>query len=145
MRPVNRWMTVCLWTYVWLGFTICVVGSANAQSLEAEREILDTIGDFAERICPRVPLEGSSNTVELSGSAKADLNGLLRRMASLGIQGAAKYQESQFQGLVQKDLLAALRDTTDCKLKVAQRRGNSVTTIASLCARGSESFCYRRK
>lgn len=91
----------------------------NAQALESEAEILDTIGDFAERICPKVPLEGNSSTVELSGSAKAELNGLLKKMAALGIQGAAKYQESQFQGLVQKDLLPAIRDSTDCKLKVA--------------------------
>ena len=93
--------------------------AANAYALEAEKEILETIGDFAERICPNVPLEGSSSTVELSGSAKAELSGLLKKMAALGIQGAAKYQESQFQGLVQKDLRAAMRDSNDCKLKVA--------------------------
>ena len=93
--------------------------AANAYALEADKEILKTIGDFAERICPNVPLEGSSSSVELSGSAKADLSGLLKNLAALGIQGAAKYQESQFQGLLQKDLRAAMRDSNDCKLKVA--------------------------
>lgn len=93
--------------------------AANAYTLETEKEILKMIGDFAERICPKVPLEGSSSTIELSGSAKAELAGLLKKLSALGIQGAAKYQESQFQGLVQKDLLAAMRDSTDCKLKVS--------------------------
>jgi hypothetical protein len=93
--------------------------AANADTLEAEKEILKTIGDFAERICSNVPLKGSSNTVELEGSAKVELSGLLKKMAALGIQGAAKYQESQFQGLLQKDLRAAMRDSNDCKLKVA--------------------------
>jgi hypothetical protein len=103
---------------VWILATVSS-SATNAYALEAEKEILDTIADFAERICPNVPLEGSSSTVELSGSAKAELNGLLKKMAALGIQGAAKYQESQFQGLLQKDLLAAMRDSTDCKLKVS--------------------------
>jgi hypothetical protein len=110
---------IFLLTHAWLIALIVPSGTANAQALEMEREVLDTIGNFAERMCPKVPLEGSSSTVELSGNAKAELNGLLKKMAALGIQGAAKYQESQFQGLVQKDLLAAIRDTTDCKLKVA--------------------------
>src|ERR1700704_2332537 len=41
-----------------------------------EKEILETIGDVPEQICPNVPLEGSSSTVELYGSAKAELSGL---------------------------------------------------------------------
>jgi hypothetical protein len=40
-------------------------------------------------------------------------------MAALGIQGAAKYQASQYKGLLQKDLAAAMRDSSECKLKVA--------------------------
>lgn len=67
--------------------------TAYAQAAEAEKEFLETIGDFAERICPKVPLEGSLSTVDLSGTAKAELNGLPKKMAGIGIQGAAKYQE----------------------------------------------------
>jgi hypothetical protein len=63
-------------------------------------------------------LEGSGSNLELSGAAKAELDSLLKRIASLGIQGSAKYQQSQFQGLLQKDLATALKNSTDCKLKV---------------------------
>jgi hypothetical protein len=92
--------------------------ASNAYASEVEKEILKTVGDFAERICAPVPLEGSSSAVELSGSAKVDLGRLLKKMKALGIQGAAKYQESQWQGLLQKDLRAAMRDSNDCKLNV---------------------------
>jgi hypothetical protein len=44
---------------------------------------------------------------------------LLKRFTDIGLQGAAKYQQSQFQGLLQKDLLTAMRDTTSCRLTVA--------------------------
>jgi hypothetical protein len=95
------------------------LGAAFAQNPNAQnKEALQIISDFADRLCSKVPLEGSGSTVDLSGTGKAELDGLLKKMASLGIQGSAKYQQSQFQGLLQKDLVAALKTSTDCKLKV---------------------------
>jgi hypothetical protein len=91
--------------------------AALAQKLNP-KDALQIITDFADRLCLTPPLEGSGSTVELSGVAKAELDGLLKRMAALGIQGSAKFQQSQFRGLLQKDLVAALKTSTDCKLKV---------------------------
>lgn len=93
--------------------------SANAQTAKPDKQSLDMIADFAERICSEVPLEGSSNNLELSGSAEANLNGLLKNLGSLGIEGAAKYEQKQFKGLLQKDLRAAIQDQNLCRLKVA--------------------------
>src|SRR2546427_72471 len=103
---------------VFLSQIICITGGASALQDDPSERILKLIGDFAERICPRVPLQGSTSTFELSGQAKAELSGLLKKISELGLQGAAKYQQSQFEGVLQKDLLAATRDTTDCRLKV---------------------------
>jgi hypothetical protein len=97
---------------------LCFTEGAQAQYLELEKEILQTIADHAERICGTVPLEGSSGNVELSGSAKMELDGLLKKMTAMGIQGTATYQGSQYQGLLQKDLLTAMRDKTNCKMSV---------------------------
>ncbi len=97
---------------------LCFTEGAQAQHLELEKEILQTIADHAERICGTVPLEGSSGNVELSGSAKMELDGLLKKMAAMGIQGTATYQGSQYQGLLQKDLLTAMHDRTNCKMSV---------------------------
>jgi hypothetical protein len=93
--------------------------SANAQTVKPDKQSLDMIADFAERICSEVPLEGSSNNLDLSGSAEANLNGLLKNLGSLGIEGAAKYEQKQFKGLLQKDLRAAIQDQNLCRLKVA--------------------------
>jgi hypothetical protein len=91
----------------------------NAQTLKPDKQSLDMIADFAERICSEVPLEGSSSNLDLSGSAEAKLNGLLKNIAALGIEGAAKYEEKQFKGFLQKDLRAAIQDSNLCRLKVA--------------------------
>ena len=93
--------------------------SVYAESPALDKDILITIGDFAERMCPTIPLEGSSSSTELSGNTKAELKGLIKKMADLGIQGAVKYQESHYQGVLQKDLYAATRDSTNCKMNVS--------------------------
>jgi hypothetical protein len=95
-----------------------ISGTPEAQQDDSAR-ILKMISDFADRICPQVPLEGGSSTFELSGQAKAELASLLKRFTDIGLQGAAKYQQQQFQGLLQKDLLTAMRDTTNCRMTVA--------------------------
>lgn len=59
--------------------------SVYAESPALDKEILVTIRDFVEATCPTIPLEGSSSSTELSGNAKAELNGLIKKMAALGI------------------------------------------------------------
>lgn len=93
--------------------------TVNAQALKPDKQSLDMIADFAERICSEVSLEGSSSSLDLSGSGEAKLAGLLKNMAAIGIDGAAKYEQKQFKGFLQKDLRAAIQDSNLCRLKVA--------------------------
>jgi hypothetical protein len=76
------------------------------------------IANFAERLCNTVPTEGRDGRLELSGKAKAELNALIKKIANIGVEGAAKYQQSQYKGVLQKDLAAVLKENTNCKLQV---------------------------
>jgi len=92
---------------------------ANAQiSIEAQKRGLDAIADFAERMCAKIPLTGSSATVEFSGHAKAELSKLLKKLADAGIGGAAKYQTVEYENVLQKDLLHAVRMSQDCRITI---------------------------
>ena len=104
--------------YIPLVVALLVTDAALGQTLNAQREALQIIADFADRLCFKIPLEGTGGTIDLSGAAKAELDTVLKRVVQLGIQGSAKYQQSQFQGLLQRDLLTAVKTSTDCKLKV---------------------------
>ncbi len=97
--------------------SIAFIKSTNATDLETQKA-LDMISDFAERMCDKVPIVGSDNHLELSGSAKAELNRLLKNIADLGIDGAAKYQENQWSGILQKDIANIIMKRTDCKIKI---------------------------
>jgi hypothetical protein len=93
-------------------------GIADANTLEAQEKALKVIADFAERLCTTIPLTGGANNLELSGKAKAELSELVKRIANLGLEGAAKYQTSDWQGVLQQDLAAQLNDSRNCKREV---------------------------
>lgn len=91
---------------------------AGDSDFASQKKALDIIVQFAERLCITVPLEGTAGSTELSRTAKAELNNVLSKIANLGVEGAAKYQGSEYQGVLQKDLAKLLRDTTDCRIQV---------------------------
>ena len=89
-----------------------------AQSSAATAESLRLISDFADRICQTVPLDTTTDRLELSGTAKAELEGLVKTLASLGISGAAKYEATHSRNVLQKDLVEVLRDSRNCRLQI---------------------------
>ncbi|MGX9727698.1 MAG: hypothetical protein ACTFAK_10390 [Candidatus Electronema sp. VV] len=62
------------------------------------------IANFPDRICSNIRLEGSGSAVELNGEAKAELKGLFKKFANLGIGGTGKYKETAWSGVLQKDI-----------------------------------------
>jgi hypothetical protein len=113
---VPRKLTVCSFA-----LTICFHNTfsfGGNESLQAKQQALDIISMFADRFCKEISFGGSGNNIELSGNAKAELNGVIKRLADIGIDGAAKYQKSEYLGLLQKDLLEGYKSNTDCRLHV---------------------------
>jgi len=79
---------------------------------------LELIANFSDRMCKDIPLSGGNRNIELSGGAKAELNGLIKGLVDLGFEGAAKYEKSDYKGLLQADLAKALETSTNCKLEI---------------------------
>jgi hypothetical protein len=93
-------------------------GMAQVHNLESQGKALKVIDDFASHLCLSVPLASSTNNLELTGEAKAELSKILKQIAELGLEGAAKYQSSEWQGLLQQDLAEQLNNSRNCKLEV---------------------------
>ena len=89
-----------------------------AASLGDNEKALNMIADFADRLCKDIPIKGDGDIFELTGSAKAELNEIIKKLARAGIDGAVKYQNAEYEGLLQKDLVDALKSSTDCKLQI---------------------------
>ena len=95
-------------------------GSTNNldKTLETQTKALGIIATFASELCGAIPLNGKYDNLELSGNAKADLSNVVKKVVDLGIEGAAKYQTGEYNGLLQADLIKSLKDSKDCKLQV---------------------------
>jgi len=100
--------------------SLLCLGSANAfaTSLEENEKALNTIASFSDRLCKDIPLEGSGDNLGLSGSAKAELKGIVKKLIDLGVEGAIKYQTTEYEGLLQKDLVNAIQAETNCRLQI---------------------------
>jgi hypothetical protein len=103
-------------------FLMCAIIFSTSKNVEADNDLnpqkqaLDMIADFADRICKDIPLEGSGNNLELSGSASAGLNELIQKLIDLKIEGLGKYEKSEYIGVLREDLATAIKDSSDCKL-----------------------------
>ncbi|WP_087750647.1 hypothetical protein [Paraburkholderia caledonica] len=115
------------------------VSSSLSQTLANQKEALKVISDFANELCNQVGTGGSSQSTELSVDAKAKLNGVVSKVADLGIEGAGKWNSNQYQGLLRQDLAKAVSDASNCKLAVFKDLKDKLLPPAPTAARGSTS------
>lgn len=104
---------------VGLSWAVSYSHAVSADDLRAQVEALNAITAFAGQTCgDPVPLTGRSDHLELSGDVKAQLAGVIAKVADLGINGAAKYKNESFQNVLHEQLAQTLKDRSNCKLEV---------------------------
>jgi hypothetical protein len=89
-----------------------------SQDLASGEQALAMIARFANDICNKPDLRGNSRSVEVQGKAKAEVSRLVKQLADLNIEGAAKFGNTEYDGLLQTDLLPALQESTKCKERI---------------------------
>ena len=87
---------------------------------ERQAQALNEISKYARENCEAPATRGSSSSLELSGNAKLGLSKLVKKIGDLGIEGAGKYESKESEGILQKDLAVAMKDTRNCKMKVME-------------------------
>ncbi len=92
-----------------------LAGPARAQD---PRSALPSILDAADRICSVVKAEGTSQDVTVTGEIRAEVDGLLKKLADLGISGQGSYTTDSYVGVLQADLPNTIKNISDCKLQV---------------------------
>lgn len=91
---------------------------SSATDLSSQSEALSLILQFSEKFCKDPSMSGSTESNSLTIEGKAELNGLIKKIANLGIGAAGKYENDNYQGLLQKDLIKALENSQNCKMVV---------------------------
>lgn len=94
----------------------------------AKEDPLDAIATFAERICSTPEAKGHSQSTELSGAARAELKGLVKKVVDLGIDGAAKYESKEYEGVLQQDVAQLISNSTKCRESISQKLIDKLVT-----------------
>lgn len=103
-----------------LALLMAVQGDAIGASpaVDSNEQALKVLLSFAKELCIGVDRKGTSESIDLSGDANAKLKSALSKLVDLGIAGAAKYQSSEYEGVLQKDLSMLVGNEQDCRLEV---------------------------
>jgi hypothetical protein len=88
--------------------------AAHADSAQILKEITDT----ATGLCGEVAQSGHADTIKATGDVKAELSGLAKRLANLGVSGTGEINSTEYQGVVQQQLAATLQDVRNCKITI---------------------------
>jgi len=102
----------------WSLWVVVSPSSAVGQPQLDAREALHLIEECADRICPSVSPNSTASDIEASGEVKAGLSALLQRLVDGQVNVAGKYRNKSSQGVLQKDLAAAIARTQDCRKDV---------------------------
>jgi hypothetical protein len=92
--------------------------NAQSQSIDVQAKALDLITKTADSVCGIVQHHGNSESLNVKGEVKAQLSGLIKQLADLGISGAADFNSDQYEGVIRTDLATAIRNSAECKLNV---------------------------
>ena len=123
-RPSTRYRVLAfmvvpfLWTQIFHVAAAQGAPQSEDERLKIQMKALTSILDAADRLCASPPIESHDQHVELTGDAKAKLDGIVAKVADLGISGAAKYQSDKSKGVLREKLAEALKNSNDCKLTV---------------------------
>ena len=98
-----------------------VISYSSGLSLEQQKQALDEISNFTAEICGKnIPLVGNNEKLELSGKAKAELGNTLKKITDIGITGTVQYLQEEHSGVLQSQLIDALKQTADCKENISK-------------------------
>lgn len=89
-----------------------------AYELDNQKKALHLIITTANELCENVPLSGGTEGVQLTGEAKAKVSGIIKKLADLGLDGAIKYDNNKYNGVLQKDLASIVNTSANCKMDV---------------------------
>lgn len=103
---------------IFCGLAIVTLPLSQNSRADATSDSLDVIAKFADRLCQTVPIEVTTAGTQLSGEARAELAGVVRKLADIGIKGAAKYTTTNSKNVLQGDLAKVLQESRQCRKEV---------------------------
>jgi hypothetical protein len=87
-------------------------------ALGDKQEYLQYIMDSADRICPKIPIKEKKQKIDFDAQAKTEINGLLKKLAKVGIVGSGKITIEEYEGIARSELTNLIIHRDNCRIKV---------------------------
>jgi len=101
---------------IFVSFLALIKGNiAEAQSTATESEPLNKILGI---VCGAYENSGNNKEIELSGTAKAEINSLLKKLADAGANISGSFNVDQYVGVLQSDLQRDRASVRECRERV---------------------------
>jgi hypothetical protein len=107
--------------YISVCFLACIFNSSIAGTIEDKAKALDAIATHAERMCAKFQLHGESKRLSLDAGADAELLGLMRKLASVGVHVAGRYDSEKYDGYLQRNLVDAAAEKNRCAARYSDK------------------------
>ncbi|MBQ4860508.1 hypothetical protein J8L98_02220 [Pseudoalteromonas sp. MMG013] len=103
-------------TFFYACSLLCLSDLSYART--AEHDVANLAVQTANQICQSPQSYGSNHKLEIQGDLKANLGGVLKKLAKLNGNANAQYVAEEWVGVNQVQLADAMRDSNSCKLTV---------------------------
>lgn len=107
---------------LFLTFNVAIHAQAGSyDSLENNRKVIELIKGTAVDLCGKSVNSGGSTEYDISGNARATINGLMKKLTNIGVSVSGKLKENKYFGVLQKDVLENNKNISTCNVQVFNR------------------------
>lgn len=102
-----------------LSAILCAIGCFGPAKAHADTTAaLKAVTDTTESVCGIIKTSGEYRSAKVTGAVKISLTGLVSRLADLGLSLDSNVGTTAYEGVLQSDLAADLKNLRDCKTHV---------------------------
>lgn len=88
--------------------------------LEKDERIVSLVKETAIALCGSFQNSGRSTEFSVEGNAKAQVNGLLKKLSDIGVSVNGKLRETSYVGPLREDLAKYNKDVSTCNVQIFQ-------------------------
>ncbi|MFN3253829.1 hypothetical protein [Roseibium album] len=99
---------------------LCFLGS-QAIGQEMDKKAVGMIMEAASGICGEIANKGSSTAFSAEGEGVAELKGLAKKLATLGIDAGIQFSDEKYIGVLREELSSERVDARNCRLNVFEQ------------------------
>lgn len=99
-----------------IAVSLCAPTTMLAQ--DKQQAAIEAVRELLPLVCGEFPRGGSSQQFEIKGNAEAKVEGLVKKLIDLGIQGATEFKSEEYVGVLRSEVGQEIKSVRQCNEKI---------------------------